>query len=193
MGVRIGVVAIQGDVSEHVAAFRKALDHGHHRGSAIPVRAVADIAGCDALALPGGESTTIMRIMERTGLRERLMDFEGAVFATCAGMVLVARSIEDDTRIKPLGKMDYAVRRNAFGRQRESFEADIDIAGLDSPYHAVFIRAPLVTAVGTGVETLARLEQGIVAVREGLHMAFAFHPELTPDLRLHRLFLDGLE
>jgi 5'-phosphate synthase pdxT subunit len=107
-------------------------------------------------------------------------------------MVLVARTIEDDSRIRPLGKMDYTVRRNAFGRQRESFEADIDVRGLESPYHAVFIRAPLVTAAGPGVETLATIEQGIVAVRDGPHMAFAFHPELTPDLRLHRLFLDGL-
>jgi len=192
VGVRIGILAFQGDVSEHIAAFRGALHTGKLEGEVFAVRTPEDVRECDALAFPGGESTTIQRMMEKTGIRSRLMDFSGGIFATCAGMVLIARRVEDDARIQPLDLMDITVRRNAFGRQRESFEADLQIRGLDSPYHAVFIRAPLVTAAGTGTEVLSTMDRHIVAVRDGLHMAFAFHPELTPDPRLHLLFLQGL-
>jgi len=192
VGIRVGILALQGDVSEHIAAFRRALCIGKIEGYVFPVRSAADIRGCDALALPGGESTTIHRLMEKSGIHSRLIDFTGGIFATCAGMVLVARTVEDDPRIRPLDLVDIAVRRNAFGRQRESFEADLEIRGRAPPYHAVFIRAPVVTAAGTGAEVLCTLDQHIVAVREGLHMAFAFHPELTPDPRLHMLFLKGL-
>jgi 5'-phosphate synthase pdxT subunit len=115
------------------------------------------------------------------------------VLATCAGMVLVSKQIEGEGRFRPLGLMDIAVSRNAFGPQRESFEADLDFKGLDRPYRAVFIRAPLIVGTGQGVEVLARLEQGAVAARQKNLLALAFHPELTDDSRIHRIFLDMLE
>jgi 5'-phosphate synthase pdxT subunit len=193
VGVKVGVIAIQGDVAEHIAAFRRALFLGDTAGTVHRVRSPGDLRGCDAIAIPGGESTTIQRMIERIGLRAPIENFPGGIFATCAGMVLVARRIEDDPRIQPLGLMDITVRRNAFGRQRESFEADLTIHGIDSPYHAIFIRAPVITASGPGVQALcAMADRRIVAVREGRHMALAFHPELTPDPRLHLLFLKGL-
>lgn len=190
--LRIGVLALQGDVSEHVAAFEAAL--GERPGGHAPVVAIRhgdQLAGLDGLAVPGGESTTISRLIEKHRMRRPLLEFGGGVFATCAGMVLVAREV-DDSRVHPLGLVEMAVARNAFGRQRESFELDLPVAGFDVPFHAVFIRAPIATRVGSGAITLAALDQGAVAVRQGRHLALAFHPELGIDLRLHHLFLDGL-
>lgn len=187
-GKKVGVLALQGDVSEHIRAFEEALGGA---GSVVPVRSPADLAGCDALAIPGGESTTIARLIDESGLREAVLAFDGGIFATCAGMVLVAAEISD-TRFTPLGLVDIAVDRNAFGRQRDSFEADLPVKGLDAPFHAVFIRAPLTVRAGPGVEVLATVPQGIVAVRQGKHMVLSFHPELGGDLRLHRIFLAGL-
>jgi 5'-phosphate synthase pdxT subunit len=187
-GKKVGVLALQGDVSEHIRAFEEAIGGA---GPVVPVRSPADLAGCDALALPGGESTTISRLIDESGLREAIRTFDGGIFATCAGMVLVAAEISD-TRFSPLGLVDIAVDRNAFGRQRDSFEADLPVKGLDAPFHAVFIRAPLTVRAGPGVEVLATVPQGIVAVRQGKHMVLSFHPELGGDLRLHRMFLAGL-
>ena len=139
--------------------------------------------GCRALAIPGGESTTISRLIDRNGLYGPIHTFPGGIFATCAGMVLMANHVTD-LRVHTLGLMDMAVDRNAFGRQRESFEADIPVTGLDGgPFHAIFIRAPVVTAAGAGVHVLATLDQGIVAAEKGRYMALAFHPELGGDLR----------
>lgn len=188
MGVRIGVLALQGDVSEHVVAFRDALEGA---GEAVAVRHPGDLEGLDGLAIPGGESTTIGRLVDKNRLRRPIEEFEGGIFATCAGMVLVATEV-DDPRITPLGLVEMAVDRNAFGRQRESFEADLTLSGLDAPFHAVFIRAPVARSVGPGVAVLGSIDRGIVAVRSGLHMALSFHPELAGDRRLHRVFLDGL-
>jgi pyridoxal 5'-phosphate synthase pdxT subunit len=191
-GLRIGVLALQGDVAEHVAAFEAAL--GERPGGHAPVVAVrhADqLAGLDGLAVPGGESTTISRLIEKHKLRRPLLEFHGGVFATCAGMVLAATEV-DDPRVHPLGLVEMAVARNAFGRQRESFELALPVAGFETPFHAVFIRAPVATRVGSRAATLAVLDQGAVAVRQGRHLALAFHPELGTDLRFHHLFLDGL-
>ena len=188
---KIGVLALQGDVSEHIDAFRSALNERGYGSSSVvvEVRRPADLAGCQALAIPGGESTTISRLMKRTNSMSRSWTFSGGIFATCAGMVLMATHI-DDPRVHPLGLIGMKVNRNAFGRQRESFEADIPIKGLDGgPFHAVFIRAPVVTKVDSNVTVLARLDQGIVAVEKGKHMALAFHPELGGDTRLHERFL----
>ncbi|TAJ45519.1 pyridoxal 5'-phosphate synthase glutaminase subunit PdxT [Methanofollis fontis] len=184
----VGVLALQGDVSEHMRAFADALGG---EGEVVEVRSPADLERCDACAIPGGESTTIARLIAENGLDDAFRVFEGGIFATCAGMVIVAVSI-NDTRFRPLGIVDIDVERNAFGRQRDSFEADLDVTGLDEPFHAVFIRAPLASAAGPGVEVLASLPSGIVAVRQGRHMALSFHPELSGDLRLHRMFLAGL-
>jgi pyridoxal 5'-phosphate synthase pdxT subunit len=192
VGVKVGVLALQGDVSEHIRAFEAALHaRGEDAPSVIPVRSAEEIPGLDALAIPGGESTTISRLIDKNGMRGALLEFSGGVFATCAGMVLVAAEV-DDPRVHPLGLMDIIVSRNAFGRQRDSHEAMLEVAGLSEPFHAVFIRAPIAARAGPGVEILATTDQGIVAARQGKHVAFSFHPELSDDLRLHLLFLDGL-
>ena len=191
---RIGVLALQGNVSEHIDAFLLAFERmGHGPSSEVfEVRSRADLRECNALALPGGESTTISRLIEKNDLFDPIRTFPGAIFATCAGMVLMATRV-DDSRIRPLGLMEMTVDRNAFGRQKESFEADITIEGLGGgPFHAVFIRAPLVTATGRGVKITSRIPKGIVAVESGKHMAFSFHPELGGDTRLHEHFLKGL-
>jgi 5'-phosphate synthase pdxT subunit len=192
---KIGVLALQGNVSEHIDAFLLALERmGHGPPSEVfEVRSPADLEECNALAIPGGESTTISRLIEKNGLFEPIRSFPGGIFATCAGMVLMATCV-DDPRIHPLGLMDMTVDRNAFGRQKESFEADITITCLNdgAAFHAVFIRAPLVTAAGRGVTITSRIPQGIIAVESGKHMAFSFHPELGEDTRLHERFLKGL-
>jgi pyridoxal 5'-phosphate synthase pdxT subunit len=192
--VKIGVLALQGNVSEHIDAFEAAL---RQRGcektsSVVSVRKPEDLLGCTALAIPGGESTTISRLIDKNGLHEPIRTFPGGIFATCAGMVLMATHVADP-RVHTLGLMDMIVDRNAFGRQKESFEADIPIEGLEGgSFHAIFIRAPVVTTVGTGVHVLAALDEGIVAADMGRYMALAFHPELGGDLRLHERFLQNL-
>ncbi|MDD1712234.1 MAG: pyridoxal 5'-phosphate synthase glutaminase subunit PdxT [Methanoregulaceae archaeon] len=194
MDARVGVLALQGNVSEHVDAFLLALERMGRGPSAevFEVRSPADLAECNALAIPGGESTTISRLIDKNGLFEPLRAFPGGIFATCAGMVLMATRV-DDPRVHPLGLIAMTVDRNAFGRQRESFEADIPIAGLNGgAFHAVFIRAPLVTATGPGVHIISRISRGIVAVECGRYTALAFHPELGGDTRLHERFLTGL-
>ena len=190
MGVKVGVLALQGDVAEHIAAFREALAD-RAGSSVVSVRRAEDLGDLDALAIPGGESTTISRLIEKNGLYEPIAGFEGGVFATCAGMVLLADRV-DDPRVRTLSLIPMHVARNAFGRQVDSREATLEVAGLAEPFRAAFIRAPVATEVGPGVEVLARIPEGIVAVRHGRHMAFAFHPELGGDLRLHRMFLEGL-
>ncbi|MDD1690814.1 MAG: pyridoxal 5'-phosphate synthase glutaminase subunit PdxT [Methanoregula sp.] len=194
MDAKIGVLALQGNVSEHIDAFLLALERmGHGPSSEVfEVRSPAHLAECNALALPGGESTTISRLIDKNGLYEPLRSFRGGIFATCAGMVLMATRV-DDSRIHPLGLIDMAVDRNAFGRQRESFEADIPMDGMDGgPFHAVFIRAPVATTAGSAVRVLARVPQGIVALEQRNHMALSFHPELGSDTRLHQRFLNRL-
>jgi 5'-phosphate synthase pdxT subunit len=188
---KIGVLALQGNVSEHIDAFCLAIERVKKKGASevFEVRCPADLAGCNALAIPGGESTTISRLIEKNHLHEPLCNFTGGIFATCAGMVLMATDVADP-RIRTLGLIEMAVDRNAFGRQRESFEADISVRGIDGgPFHAIFIRAPVATSTGFDVEVLARIDQGIVAVEKGKHMAFSFHPELGGDTRLHERFL----
>lgn len=192
--VKIGVLALQGNVSEHIDAFRLALIRmGQSASSEVfEVRHPEDLSGCNALAIPGGESTTISRLIDKNHMYEPIRSFTGGIFATCAGMVLMATRV-DDKRIHTLGLIEITVDRNAFGRQRESFEADLPIKGVEgAPFHAIFIRAPVATFTGTGVTVLARMEQGIVAVEYGKHMALSFHPELSGDTRLHERFLKRL-
>ncbi len=190
MGAKIGVLALQGDVREHLDAFSNAIRTFGSEGSIliVPVRKRQEITGLDALAIPGGESTTISRLIDKNDLRSSLVEFEGGIFATCAGMVLMARSV-DDPRVRPLGLMDFSVRRNAFGRQRESFEADVEIAGLDRPFHAFFIRAPVADGAGPDIRVTGRIDEGIIALEADRHMALSFHPELGNDPRLHIRFL----
>ena len=192
---RIGVLALQGDVSEHVLALERA---GKGKVQVVEVRKSGQIEECQALVLPGGESTTICRQLESSGLTEELKAaaLSGKpILATCAGLVLVSQEIEgdSDSRVKPLGLMDIKISRNAFGPQRESFEADLQIKGLDRPYRAVFIRAPAIAQVGRDVEVLARVGEAVVAARQKNLLALAFHPELTEDPRIHQIFLKMLE
>ena len=193
MGVRIGVLDLQGDVSEHTAAFRQALAEAGLSGGSdvITVRRAEQIPSCDGLAIPGGESTTISKLIGKNGMRGPLGEYQGGIFATCAGLIVMAKAVPDP-RVRPLGILDIDVERNAFGRQRESFEADLPVKGLTTPFHAVFIRAPVISRVGKGVEVLAEVNGSPVAVRQGKHFGLAFHPELSGDTRLHRMFLDGI-
>ena len=189
---RIGVLALQGDVSEHINALRRSAPDLE----VVAAKRPGQIEECQALVIPGGESTTIRRQIDSSGITREIEASARSgkpVLATCAGMVLVSRRIEGEGRFKPLGLMDIRVSRNAFGPQKESFEADLDFKGLDRPYRAVFIRAPLIVAAGPSVEVLARLDEGVVAAREKNLLALAFHPELTDDSRIHRIFLNMLE
>jgi len=189
----IGVLALQGDVREHLAA----LDRLGVKGTS--VRRREELDACDALVIPGGESTTMWRLARTfellDPLRERVRGGMPAL-GTCAGMVLLADRLLDAAQgQETIGGLDITVRRNAFGRQVDSFEGEVAFAGLDAPVHAVFIRAPWVEQVGRGVEVLARVEEGeaagrIVAVRQGPLMATSFHPEVGDDVRIHRLFVD---
>jgi 5'-phosphate synthase pdxT subunit len=185
------VLALQGDVREHLAAFRRS------GADAVPVRSAEDVLGVHALAVPGGESTTMSRLIRAFGLeaslRRRLADGM-PTFSTCAGTILLSREILDGTADQlALGALDLRTRRNGYGRQLESFECDLDVpaAGPD-PFRAVFIRSPVIEGCGPDVEVLATLHGRPVAVRQGRHLSFTFHPEMTGDLRLHRLFLDGV-
>lgn len=191
--IRIGVLALQGDVSEHVLALERA---AAGKAQVVEVRRSGQIEGCQALVLPGGESTTICRQLESSGLTKELKAaaLSGKpILATCAGLVLVSQEIGGEGLVKPLGLMDINVNRNAFGPQRESFEADLKIKGLDQPYRAVFIRAPAICGAGSAVEVLARVGEAVVAARQGNLLALAFHPELTEDTRIHQIFLKMLE
>jgi len=188
--VRIGVLAVQGDFAEHAAMLRRADSEVDVR----EVRTPADLRDLDGLIVPGGESTTIGKLLVAYGLERPIQAAARAglpVWGTCAGMILLARDIvggEPDGRI---GLMDLTVQRNAFGRQIDSFEVDLPFTGLDRPIHAVFIRAPTVQRVGEAAEPLATLPDGrVVAARQGNLLATAFHPELTPDTRLHAYFID---
>ena len=190
---RIGVLALQGDVSEHVLALVRA---GNGKVQVVEVRKSGQIEECQALVLPGGESTAIFRQLESSGLTEELKAaaLSGKpILATCAGLVLVSREVEGEGRVRPLGLMDIEIIRNAFGPQRESFEADLHIIGLERPYRAVFIRAPAISRVGGAVEVLARVGEAVVAARQENLLALAFHPELTEDPRVHQIFLKMLE
>jgi 5'-phosphate synthase pdxT subunit len=190
VGAKIGVLALQGDVSEHIDAFRNAARSAETEASiqVLPIRQKHELDTVEALALPGGESTTISRLINRNGLSRPIMNFSGGIFATCAGMVVLASEV-DDSRVQSLGILDISVKRNAFGRQKESFETDLQISGFERPFPAVFIRAPVADKVGPGVHVLGALDEGIVALEQGNHMALSFHPELKNDWRLHIRFL----
>lgn len=198
---RIGVLALQGDVREHLAALTAA------GAEAVPVRRAAELDAVAALVFPGGESTTMSRLLGVFGLDEpirRRLRAGMPAYGSCAGMILLAEEVLD-TRpdARHFGALDITVRRNAFGRQVDSFETDLQVAGVTDlpggdPLRAVFIRAPWVERAGPGVQVLARVPAGpaagrIVAVRQGPVLATAFHPEVTGDLRLHRHFVNSVQ
>ena len=184
----IGVLAVQGDFLEHINMLTEIGAESRE------IRLPEQLEGLDGLIIPGGESTTIVQLIDIYGFRQCLVESEAnglAIWGTCAGMITIAKSLTD-ARPEPLGLMDIEVTRNAFGRQVDSFETYLNIAEIGYPdLHAVFIRAPKVIKTGTQVQVLARTEDGNpVVVRERNMLATSFHPELTDDSRLHKLFLD---
>ncbi len=192
----VGVLALQGDVREHLLALAAA------GAEPVPVRRVGELAAVDGLVLPGGESTTIGRLLEVFGLLDPLRARVARglpVYGSCAGLILLAREVLDGRPDQPVvGGLDVVVRRNAFGRQVDSFEDEVDMVGVEGQVHAVFIRAPWVEVAGPAVEVLARTPEGpaaegvggkIVAVRQGPLLATSFHPELSGDPRVHELFV----
>ena len=188
---RIGVLALQGDTREHLAALREA------GADSLPVRRRGELEAIDGLVIPGGESTTMSHLLLDLDLMEplrALLDDGLPAYGACAGMILLASEILDagtnGREALPLRAIDMTVRRNAFGRQVDSFEGDVAFAGLDVPVRGVFIRAPWVERAGDGVQVLARAAGHIVAVRQGAALATAFHPEMTGDRRVHQLFVD---
>jgi len=185
--VKVGLLALQGAIGPHGDMLCEL------GATPVEVRTPEQLADVDALIVPGGESTTMSKLLVTSGLAEPLAErLAGGMptFGTCAGMILLAREVLDgrlDQR--SYDAIDVTVRRNAFGRQIDSFEADLDVDGLDGPFHAVFIRAPFVERVGDDVEVLATVDGHPVLCRQGPVLVSAFHPELTQDRRLHRLFL----
>lgn len=187
--MKIGVLALQGAVAEHIRSIELAGAEG------VAVKKVEQLDELDGLIIPGGESTTIGKLMRKYGFMEAIGQFSEAgkpIFGTCAGLIVMAKHIsgQDDAH---LGLMNMTVSRNAFGRQRESFETDLEVVGIDEPVRAVFIRAPLIESVGEGVEVLSTYHDEIVTAREGHLLASSFHPELTDDYRLHKYFVDMVE
>jgi pyridoxal 5'-phosphate synthase pdxT subunit len=177
--MRIGVLALQGAFREHVRSLRRL------GADVVEVRRAEDLDGLDGLVIPGGESTTIMQLAELYGIDEAIRRFQGAIFGTCAGMIVLDRN--------HLGLAELEVERNAYGRQVWSFEADVELPGDDLPLHGVFIRAPRIRRLGPGVEVLGEQDGEPVLVRDGRLLLASFHPELTDDLRVHALFLEMVE
>jgi 5'-phosphate synthase pdxT subunit len=189
MTLTAGVVAVQGDVSEHARAIERAAEAHGERAEVVEIRRSGLVPDCDALLLPGGESTTISRLLDREGIGPEIVAHVEAgkpVLATCAGLIVASTDPQDD-RVDALGVLDVTVERNAFGRQKDSFEAPLDVAGLDGPFPAVFIRAPVIGEVGPEVDVLAEWDGRPVAVQQGPVVGTAFHPELTGDSRIHDL------
>jgi 5'-phosphate synthase pdxT subunit len=177
--MRIGVLALQGAFREHAEVLRSL------GAEVVEVRLPEEIAGLDGLVIPGGESTTIMRLARIYGLDEAVREFRGAILGTCAGMIVLDRD--------HLGLADLEVDRNAYGRQVRSFEADLELAGEERPLRGVFIRSPRVRELGPGMEVLGELDGEPVLVRDGRLLLASFHPELTDDTRVHELFLDMVD
>lgn len=198
--MRIGIAAVQGAVSEHVQAVITANQRTGLDAEPIPVRTRAHFEATDALIIPGGESTAISRLFAREGLHEAIRDRvetdDYPVLGTCAGMVMLAKEGDDQvtrTQTEQLGLMDFSVHRNAFGRQRESFErtVQLELPGQNAPTDvaAVFIRAPSATRLWGDARAIATLDERVIAVRQGRLIALSFHPELTPDTQVHEAFL----
>ncbi|SFB60280.1 5'-phosphate synthase pdxT subunit [Cohnella sp. OV330] len=184
--MKIGVLALQGAVAEHIRSIELA------GGEGVAVKRTEQLEEIDGLIIPGGESTTIGKLMRKYGFIEAVRGYAAAgkpVFGTCAGLIVLAERLTGDEE-PHLQLMDITVARNAFGRQRESFETDLPVKGIESPLRAVFIRAPLITEVGPNVEVLSVYKDEIVTARQGHLLAASYHPELTDDYRLHGLFID---
>lgn len=182
----IGVLGLQGDVSEHLDVLKRLLEDGEVN----IVKRASEIRGLDGLIIPGGESTTVGKLLQKYGIdKEIRKNKDLAIFGTCTGAILLAKSIRGMNQFS-LHLMDIEAERNAYGRQRESFEAELEIPELgEKPFRGIFIRAPVIRGIGEGVEVLARYKGDAVLVRQGKYLAATFHPELTEDMRVHEYFL----
>ncbi|MCZ7373066.1 MAG: pyridoxal 5'-phosphate synthase glutaminase subunit PdxT [Candidatus Methanoperedens sp.] len=193
--MRIGVIAIQGNVEEHVDALHRLLEQEGCEAEVVKIKHKGTVPVCDAIIIPGGESTTLGRLMEREGISTEIRKAAHSgitVMGTCAGLVLLAKEGDEQVRKTKqplLGLMDIKANRNAFGRQRESFECQVDFKDIGAHFNAVFIRAPCITEAGKDVEILSKCKGSIVAARQKNLLALAFHPELADDLRIHQYFL----
>ena len=198
MRTRIGIIAIQGDVEEHVRAMEEALAERGEKGEVVKIKHQGIVKSCDAIIIPGGESTTIGRLMEREGILPEIKEAAEVgkpILGTCAGMVLLAEEGDEEvakTGQPLLGLMDVKVKRNAFGRQRESFEVLLKMSLFEEPFHAVFIRAPAITQAAENVYVLATFNDRVVAAKQRNIIALSFHPELTEDRRIHHYFLENI-
>ncbi|MBT2765600.1 pyridoxal 5'-phosphate synthase glutaminase subunit PdxT [Paenibacillus sp. ISL-20] len=184
--MKIGVLALQGAVVEHIRSITLAGAEG------VPIKKVEQLDGIDGLIIPGGESTTIGKLMRKYDFMDAIRQFSAQgkpIFGTCAGLIVLAERIQGDEEAH-LKLMDITVARNAFGRQRESFETDLPVKGIEETVRAVFIRAPLILEVGAGVEVLSTYKDEIVTARQGHLLAASYHPELTDDYRLHQYFVE---
>ncbi|WP_302082396.1 pyridoxal 5'-phosphate synthase glutaminase subunit PdxT [Salinibaculum rarum] len=189
MTLTAGVVAVQGDVSEHATAIERAARAHGQDSEVLEIRESGVIPDCDVLLVPGGESTTISRLLQRTGMAEEVIAHVEAgkpMLATCAGLIVASMDAHDD-RVETLNVLDVTVERNAFGRQKDSFEALLEVDGFEDPFPAVFIRAPVIDSVDDDVEVLASVDDRPVAVQQGPVVGTSFHPELTEDSRIHDL------
>lgn len=184
--MKVGVLALQGAVAEHIRSITLAGAEG------VPIKKVEQLDGIDGLIIPGGESTTIGKLMRKYDFMDAIRQFSAQgkpIFGTCAGLIVLAERIQGDEEAH-LKLMDITVARNAFGRQRESFETDLPVKGIEETVRAVFIRAPLILEVGAGVEVLSTYKDEIVTARQGHLLAASYHPELTDDYRLHQYFVE---
>ena len=186
----VGVLALQGDVREHLNTLQTL------GVSAVEVKTPSQLAGVEALVIPGGESTTISKLSEIFGMYQPLRDAIAAglpVLGTCAGLIMLGKIIDPASDQKSFGGLDVSIRRNAFGNQNDSFESELQVTGIEGLVHAAFIRAPIVESVGPGVEVIARLDDGrIVGVRQGKCIGISFHPEVTGENRIHKLLIDSI-
>ena len=191
----IGVIAIQGAISEHISTMQKALSESNLKGNVTPVKTNKQLDELNGLVIPGGESTTISRLLFKKGFYEKIINKvlknELSIMGTCAGCVLLSKEIVDNTKdVRPLKLMNMKVQRNYFGRQKESFEQKIKITGFKKPYNAVFIRAPIINEIWDNCKILSKIDEKIIMARQKNMLALSFHPELTRDLRIHKYFLD---
>jgi pyridoxal 5'-phosphate synthase pdxT subunit len=183
--IKIGILNLQGDVSEHYEITKKALEDMNIESDVFKVKTSEEVSKCDGIIISGGESTVIGKLMEQTGIKNMIIDQNIPVMGTCAGMVLLAKKTDYEQPL--LGLIDMKVKRNAFGRQKVSFEDDVEIFG--KKFKGVFIRAPYIEKVGENVDILSKYNEKIIAVKSGKHIATSFHPELTGDTRIHKYFI----
>jgi len=181
----IGILNLQGDISEHFEITKQALKEMNLKAEVLKVKTVEDVSKCNAIIISGGESTVIGKLMKKTGIDKQIVDKKIPVMGTCAGMVLLAKNTDYEQPL--LGLIDMEVKRNAFGRQKVSFEDEIEIFG--DKFEGVFIRAPYIKKVGENVDILSKYNEKIIAVKSGKYIATAFHPELTGDARIHMYFI----